>query len=188
MGLIAFSSKIRVTLSTAKVSRYYRSLKTIFVPPHFLTLSPLFLACSMTHRAIRRVFMIFAPALRAILAHCLDCWWLLLLLILQIMLFLQGMHSHYQDLLSQFASKHKDLSLATIDSVMANACSMDNFVVVSGTNKPVAPSLTPQSSSPGKRRAKSFAHPWSGLQHTAWLCHRPWHNGGKHSLLNATIF
>jgi hypothetical protein len=52
--------------------------------------------------------------------------------ILQVMPFLQGMHSCYQDLLSQFASKHKDLSLATFDSIVADACFMDEFVVVGG--------------------------------------------------------
>ncbi len=41
--------------------------------------------------------------------------------ILQVMLFLRGMHSCYQDLLSQFALKHKDLALATIDSIVADA-------------------------------------------------------------------
>jgi hypothetical protein len=41
--------------------------------------------------------------------------------ILQVMLFLCAIHACYSDLLSQFASKHKDLSLASIDSVMANA-------------------------------------------------------------------
>ncbi len=41
--------------------------------------------------------------------------------ILQVMLFLRAIHARYSDLLSQFASKHKDLSLASIDSVMADA-------------------------------------------------------------------
>jgi hypothetical protein len=41
--------------------------------------------------------------------------------ILQVMLFLCAIHTRYADLLSQFASKHKDLSLASIDSVMADA-------------------------------------------------------------------
>jgi hypothetical protein len=52
--------------------------------------------------------------------------------ILQVMLFLWGMHSCYQDLLSQFESKHKDLSLATIDSIIADARFMDEFDVVGG--------------------------------------------------------
>jgi hypothetical protein len=63
--------------------------------------------------------------------------------ILQVMLFLCAMHSCYADLLSQFASKHKDLSLATINSVMADACFMDKFVVVGGKQKPSA--LNPSS-------------------------------------------
>ncbi len=41
--------------------------------------------------------------------------------ILQVMLFLRAIHSCYQDLLNQFASKQKDLSSATIDSVVADA-------------------------------------------------------------------
>jgi hypothetical protein len=60
--------------------------------------------------------------------------------ILQVMLFLCTMHSRYSDLLSQFASKHKDFSLATINSVMADACFMDEYVVVGGKQKLGAPS------------------------------------------------
>ncbi len=41
--------------------------------------------------------------------------------ILQVMLFLHAIHARYSDLLSQFTSKHKDLSLASIDSIMADA-------------------------------------------------------------------
>ncbi len=63
--------------------------------------------------------------------------------ILQVMFFLCAMHSRYADLLSQFTSKHKDLSLATIDSVVADACFMDKFVVVGGKQKPSA--LNPSS-------------------------------------------
>jgi hypothetical protein len=50
--------------------------------------------------------------------------------ILQVMLFLRGMHSRYQDLLSQFASKHKDLAIATIDSIVGDAKFMDEFKLV----------------------------------------------------------
>ncbi len=53
------------------------------------------------------------------------------------------MHSCYQDLLSQFASKHKDLALATIDSIVADARFMDDFVIVKGKTKPGASSLSP---------------------------------------------
>jgi hypothetical protein len=65
--------------------------------------------------------------------------------ILQVMLFLWGMHSRYQDLLSQFASKHKDLALATIDSIVPDARFMDDFVVVKGKTKPGAPGPSPRS-------------------------------------------
>jgi hypothetical protein len=63
--------------------------------------------------------------------------------ILQVMLFLRGMHSRYQDLLSQFASKQKDLALATIDSILTDARFMDDFVVVKGKTKPGAPGSSP---------------------------------------------
>jgi hypothetical protein len=66
-------------------------------------------------------------------------------LILQVMLFLWGMHLRYQDLLSQFALKHKDLALATIDSIIADARFMDDFVVVGGKTKPGAPGPSPRS-------------------------------------------
>jgi hypothetical protein len=39
--------------------------------------------------------------------------------ILQVMLFLRAIHPSYQDLLNQFASKQKDLLVASIDSVVA---------------------------------------------------------------------
>ena len=60
--------------------------------------------------------------------------------ILQVMLFLRGMHSCYQDLLSQFASKHKDLAVATIDSIVGDAKFMDEFKLVDGKSKPSGPS------------------------------------------------
>ena len=56
--------------------------------------------------------------------------------ILQVMLFLRGMHSRYQDILSQFASKHKDLAVATIDSIVCDAKFMDEFKLVEGSSKP----------------------------------------------------
>ncbi len=60
--------------------------------------------------------------------------------ILQVMLFLRGMHSRYQDLLAQFATKHKDLSVATIDSIVGDAKFMDEFKLVEGKSKPGGPS------------------------------------------------
>ncbi len=87
--------------------------------------------------------------------------------ILQVMLFLWGMHSHYQDLLSQFASKHKDLSLATIDSIVADAHFMDEFVVVGGETKPGAQGPSPCSPSAAlvvtNREGKEFRTPWEWL-------------------------
>ena len=50
--------------------------------------------------------------------------------ILQVMLFLCAMHARYGNLLTQFASKQKDLSLTLIDSVVSDAKFMDEFKVV----------------------------------------------------------
>jgi hypothetical protein len=65
--------------------------------------------------------------------------------ILQAMLFLWAMHSCYADLLSQFATKHKDLLVATIDSVVADAWYMDDFVVVGSKTKPIVLTSSPRS-------------------------------------------
>jgi hypothetical protein len=59
--------------------------------------------------------------------------------ILQVMLFMRALHSRYQDLLNQFASKQKDLSIASIDSVVANAKFMDEFVSVGANGKASPP-------------------------------------------------
>jgi hypothetical protein len=87
--------------------------------------------------------------------------------ILQVMLFLWGMHSHYQDLLSQFALKHKDFSLATIDSIVADAHFMDEFIVVRGKTKPGAqgPSLCYPSAAlvVTNKEGKEFRTPWEWL-------------------------
>ncbi len=87
--------------------------------------------------------------------------------ILQVVLFLWGMHSLYQDLLSQFALKHKDLSLATIDSIVAGACFMDEFVVVGGTTKPGVQGPSPCSPSAASvvtnKEGKEFCTPWEWL-------------------------
>jgi hypothetical protein len=67
--------------------------------------------------------------------------------ILQVMLFLRALHARYGDLLTQFASKHKDLSTASIDSVISDAKFMDEFTVVGagGKPKPGHPPLSPHS-------------------------------------------
>jgi hypothetical protein len=89
--------------------------------------------------------------------------------ILQVMLFLWGMHSRYQDLLSQFASKHKNISLATVDSIVANARFMDEFVVVGGKTKPGTQGPSPCSPSAAlvvpNKEGKEFHTPWEWL---AW--------------------
>ncbi len=83
------------------------------------------------------------------------------------MLFVWGMHSQYQDLLSQFASKHKDLSLATIDSIVANARFMEDFSVVGGKTKPGIQGPSPCSPSAASvvtnKEGKEFCTPWEWL-------------------------
>ncbi len=88
--------------------------------------------------------------------------------ILQVMLFLWGMHLHYQDLLSQFALKHKDLALATIDSIVADAPFMDDFVIVKGKTKPGAPGPSPRSTPSAAavatdKEGKAFQGPFEWL-------------------------
>jgi hypothetical protein len=61
------------------------------------------------------------------------------------MLSLQAIHSRYQDLLNQFASKQKYLSASSIDSVVANAKFMDEFATVGINSKAIRPSSTPHS-------------------------------------------
>jgi hypothetical protein len=63
--------------------------------------------------------------------------------ILQVMLFLRTIHLRYQGLLNQFVSKQKDLLVASINSVVANAKFMDEFVAVGANGKPVHPPSTP---------------------------------------------
>jgi hypothetical protein len=87
--------------------------------------------------------------------------------ILQVMLFFCAIHACYSDLLSQFASKHKDLSLASINSVVANAQFMDEFVVVGDKYKPGAPN--PSSRSPSAalvatdKEGKQLCNPFEWL-------------------------
>jgi hypothetical protein len=101
--------------------------------------------------------------------------------ILQVMLFLCAIHVCYSDLLSQFTSKHKDHSLASINSVMANAQFMDEFVVVGGKHKPGTPN--PSSCSPAAasvamdKEGKQFCNPFEWLAMyeltyvaTCWRC------------------
>jgi hypothetical protein len=47
--------------------------------------------------------------------------------------------------LSQFATKHKNLSIATIDSVVADTWYMDDFVAIGSKTKPLAPASSLQS-------------------------------------------
>jgi hypothetical protein len=61
----------------------------------------------------------------------------------QVMLFLHALHSRCHHLLTQFASKQKDLASANIDSVVADAQFMDEFIVVDVKSKPSTPGASP---------------------------------------------
>ena len=87
--------------------------------------------------------------------------------ILQVMIFLRALRSRYQDLLNQFASKQKDLSVATIDSVIADAKFMDGFVAVVTNGKAATPSSFPCSLAAAtaltNREGKEHCSPWEWL-------------------------
>jgi hypothetical protein len=61
--------------------------------------------------------------------------------ILQVMLFLCALHSPYNDILTQFGSKQKDLASTLINSVMSDAQFMDKFTLVGSWSKPSAPGV-----------------------------------------------
>jgi hypothetical protein len=87
--------------------------------------------------------------------------------ILQVMLFLWAIHSHYQDLLNQFVTKQKDLSSATFDSVVADAKFMDEFATVGLIGKAICPSYTPHSPAAAtavtNRSGREHCFPWEWL-------------------------
>jgi hypothetical protein len=88
--------------------------------------------------------------------------------ILQVMLFLWGMHLRYQDHLSQFALKHKAHAVATIDSIIADARFMDDLIVVGGKTKPGAPGPSPGSTPSAAavatdKEGKAFQNPFEWL-------------------------
>ena len=80
--------------------------------------------------------------------------------ILQVMLFLWAIHPCFEGLLNQFASKHKDLSTASIDSILSDAKNMDGFIPVGAKGKPV---LTPLLIA----MARIIALPGSGWRHSS---------------------
>jgi hypothetical protein len=87
--------------------------------------------------------------------------------ILQVMLVLRALHLRYQDLLNQFASKQKYFSVATIDSVVADAKFMDEFVAVGANGKAASPSPFLRSPAAATaltdREGKEHRSPWESL-------------------------
>ena len=102
--------------------------------------------------------------------------------ILRVMLFLCVMHPRYGNLLTQFAAKQKDLSLASIDSVVLDAKFMDEFTAVGAGVKPKPGTPSPSPRSPatstvvtngeGKRYPTPFE--WLALYNQGSLSTR-WH-------------
>ena len=54
--------------------------------------------------------------------------------ILQAMLFLRALHPHYKAIIDLFASKQKDISITTINSIVSDAKYMDELAFL-GTNR-----------------------------------------------------
>jgi hypothetical protein len=87
--------------------------------------------------------------------------------ILLVMLFLRAIHLRYQGLLNQFASKQKDLSAASINSVVADAKFIDEFATVGANGKAIHPTSTPCSlaavTAVTDRDGKEHHSPWEWL-------------------------
>ena len=87
------------------------------------------------------------------------------------MLFLRAIHPCYEGLLNQFASKQKDLSTASIHSVLSEAKYMDGFIPLGAKGKAILPPSTPCSpaaamvvtNSDGKEHASVSSYPPSSL-------------------------
>jgi len=61
------------------------------------------------------------------------------------MLFLRAIHPCYEGLFNQFASKQKDLSIASIDLILLDAKYMDSFIPVGSKGKALFSPSTPRS-------------------------------------------
>jgi len=87
--------------------------------------------------------------------------------ILKVMLFLRAIHPCYDGLLTQFASKQKDLSTASIDSIISDAKYMDGFIPVGAKGKPVLPPSTPHCPAAAtvitNQNGKEHRSPWEWL-------------------------
>jgi hypothetical protein len=83
------------------------------------------------------------------------------------MLFLRAIHPRYEGLLNQFASKQKDLSTASIDSILSDAKYMDGIILVGAKGKPVLPPSTPRTPTAATvitdQNGKEHRSPWEWL-------------------------
>jgi hypothetical protein len=84
--------------------------------------------------------------------------------ILQVMLFLRTIHPRYEGLLNQFASKQKDLTTSSIDSVLSDAQYMDGFTLIGAKGKAIPTQSTPRSPAAAmavtNRDGKEHCSPW----------------------------
>ncbi len=143
-----------------RVSKCFRSSKTTTALHPSQTLSPLYSPYSTTHRVMPRGSTSFTRASRGISRFSFSHSSVTIPPILQVMLFLRAIHPCYEGLLNQFASKHKDLSTASIDSILSDAKNMDGFIPVGAKGKPV---LTPLLIA----MARIIALPGSGWRHSS---------------------
>jgi hypothetical protein len=77
--------------------------------------------------------------------HLHNISWLMVSIppILQAMLFLQALHPHYKEKIDLFASTQKDISIATIDSIVSDAKFMDELAFFSTIGKPCLITVDP---------------------------------------------
>ena len=78
--------------------------------------------------------------------------------ILKAMLFLRALHPRYKAIIDMFASKQKDISAASIDSIISDAQFMDEFSFFgsNGTPDPVTDDLLDTTSPPELSPIQSF--------------------------------
>ena len=78
--------------------------------------------------------------------------------ILKAMLFLRALHPRYKAIIDMFASKQKDISAASIDSIVSDAQFMDEFSFFgsNGTPDPVTDDLLDTTSPPELSPVQSF--------------------------------
>ena len=163
MALSATCSRTPTPSTSGRDSRCFKSLRTTSANS-FTTLLTLFNDTQGNKESIHEFCSQFEGHLGALSRPSVA-----IPSILQVMLFLRAMHTRYGDLLTQFALKQKDLSLASIDSVVSDAKFMDEFTVVGAGGKPKLGAPSPSPRSPA---AATVVTNWEGKRYRTpfeWL-------------------